>query len=58
MNITGIFIPQLSTEKHFIQGLLNMILTALIMLSVLIILRDAVPNWIRAMKKNRVKLSV
>ena len=58
MNITGIFIPQLSTEKHFIQGLLNMILTTLIMLSVLIILRDAVPNWIRAMKKNRVKLSV
>jgi len=55
MNIIGIFIPQLSIEKTFVQGLINLILTALIMLSVLIILRDAVPGWIKAMKKTPLK---
>jgi carbon starvation protein len=50
MNIIGIYIPQLNTEKTLVQGLINMILTGLIMVSVLIILKDAVPHWIRAIK--------
>jgi len=50
MNITGIYIPQLNTEKTLVQGLINMILTASIMLSVLIIVKDAVPLWFRALK--------
>ena len=52
MNITGIYIPQMHSDKLFLQGLINTILTALIMLSVLIILRDAFPRWIRAMRGN------
>ncbi|MCK9422117.1 MAG: carbon starvation protein A [Bacteroidales bacterium] len=47
MNITGIYIPQLSVEKYFVQGLINLVLTGVIMLSVLIILKDAIPGWIR-----------
>ena len=58
MNIIGTYIPQLSTEKLFLQGSINLIMTTLIILSVLIILKDAVPGWIRAMKKNPVNLSV
>jgi carbon starvation protein len=53
MNILGIYIPQLGMEKTFVQGLINLVLTALIMTSVLIILRGAFPGWIKAMKKNR-----
>ena len=58
MNITGIYIPQMSSEKHFLQGLINLSLTALIMLSVLIILRDAIPLWIKAKRESRLKLAV
>lgn len=47
MNITGIYIPQLSVEKYFVQGLINLVLTGVIMLSVVIILKDAIPGWIR-----------
>jgi carbon starvation protein len=47
LNITGIYIPQLSTDKHFVQGLINLVLTLVIMLSAIIIFKDALPGWIR-----------
>jgi len=52
MNIIGIYIPQLNTEKTLFQGLINMTLTSMIMLSVLIILKNAAPQWITAIKNN------
>jgi carbon starvation protein len=51
MNITGIYIPQLGQPHQFTVGLINMILTIIIILSVLIILRDSIPLWIRAWRK-------
>jgi carbon starvation protein len=53
LNIRGIYIPQLYTEKQFVSGLINLIMTLIIMLSVVIILRDAIPGWIRAWR-NRI----
>ncbi len=47
MNITGIYIPQLSVPQYFVQGLINLLLTGVMMLSVVIIVTDAVPGWIR-----------
>jgi len=47
MNITGIYIPQLSAPQYFVQGLINLLLTGVMMLSVVIIVTDAVPGWIR-----------
>lgn len=47
LNITGIYIPQMGTEKLFLQGLINLSLTLVIMLSVVVIVRDAVPGWLR-----------
>ena len=47
MNITGIYIPQLSQTGYFVQGLINLLLTGVMMLSVAIIIKDAVPGWIR-----------
>ncbi|MDP4282517.1 MAG: carbon starvation protein A [Bacteroidota bacterium] len=46
-NITGIYIPQLKGET-LVNGLINMILTIIIMISALIILKDAIPQWIRS----------
>ena len=50
MNITGIYIPQLSENTHFVQGLINLVLTGVMMLSVAIIITDALPGWIRAFR--------
>ena len=47
LNITGIYIPQMLSEQHVIQGTVNLSLTVVIMLSVVVIFKDAVPGWIR-----------
>jgi carbon starvation protein len=47
LNITGIYLPQLATDKFFVQGLINLILTLVIMLAVVIIVKDAIPGWVR-----------
>ncbi|MEI7981469.1 MAG: carbon starvation protein A [Bacteroidota bacterium] len=51
MNISGIYIPQLSMEKSFVRGLINLLLTGVIMLSVVIIMKDAIPGWIKGYRK-------
>jgi carbon starvation protein len=57
-NITGIYIPQLEEPKHFTIGLINMILTIVIIVSVLIILKDSVPIWYRAWRsRNAIAVS-
>jgi carbon starvation protein len=48
LNILNIYIPQLDSPKTLVQGIINLLLTVVIMLSVVIILRDAIPGWIRA----------
>jgi carbon starvation protein len=48
LNILNIYLPQLDSSKTLVQGVINLVLTIVIMLSVVIILRDAVPGWIRA----------
>jgi len=53
MNIKGIYIPQLAVAKTQFQGILNLTLTLVIMFCVVIIIRDAVPAWIKAFRKVR-----
>ncbi len=53
MNITGIYIPQLEEPKHFMIGLINLILTVVIILCVLIILKDLVPGWYSAWRSRQ-----
>lgn len=50
-NMTGIYIPQLTAPKTQVQGILNLSLTLVIMLCVVIIVWDAVPSWIKAIRK-------
>ncbi len=53
MNILGIYIPQLGTPKHHLQGIINLVLTLVIMTCVVIIVKDAIPSWIRGIRKMR-----
>ena len=49
-NIWGIYWPMLAGPSTFGKGLMNIILTGVIMLSLLVIIADALPRWIRAGK--------
>jgi carbon starvation protein len=52
-NITGIYLPQLTIDKTYVIGLVNLILTLVIMASVVIILANAIPKWISVIKKKQ-----
>lgn len=47
MNISNIYLPQLSMPEKQLQGWINLSLTLAILISVLIVFADAVPRWIR-----------
>jgi carbon starvation protein len=48
MNISGIYLPMTLDPSHRFDGIVNTVLTVIIMTSVIVILVDAVPQWIRA----------
>ncbi len=53
LNMTGIYIPQMSSDKMYVQGSINLAMTLVIMLSVIIILKDAIPRWVTAWKDHK-----
>ena len=53
LNMKGIYIPQLATAVHRVNGIINLSLTLIIMASVVIIFRDALPGWYSAWKADR-----
>jgi carbon starvation protein len=57
MNIITLFYPMVLVPKTEIQGFINLLLTVVIMTSVLIVIADAVPRWIAAVRRtpDRVK---
>ncbi|MHC1708778.1 MAG: carbon starvation protein A [Bacteroidales bacterium] len=50
MNIWGIYIPQIGIPDSQVQGIINLGLTLVIMICVVIIIRDAIPSWVSAIK--------
>jgi carbon starvation protein len=50
LNMTGIYIPQIGIPKDQVRGIINLVMTIVITLCALIILFDAVPSWIRAIR--------
>jgi carbon starvation protein len=50
LNIKNIYIPQVRETITFVPGLINLILTASIMICVVIIIYNAVPKWITAFR--------
>ena len=50
LNIKNIYLPQVADVSYRVQGIISLVLTVVIMLSVVIIIRDALPQWLRARK--------
>ncbi|HUI29464.1 MAG TPA: carbon starvation protein A [Candidatus Acidoferrales bacterium] len=53
MNMANIYYPMISQPGVQVQGYLNLILTAVIMASVVVILFDAVPKWYMTVRGTR-----
>jgi carbon starvation protein len=50
LNIKNIYIPLVMESATRMQGLVNLVLTLIIMASLVIILVDAVPRWVKAVR--------
>jgi len=53
MNMAKIYLPMMHNPGLLIQGYVNFILTSIILISVLIIISDAAPRWISAVRSGR-----
>ncbi len=53
MNMANIYLPMTSTPGMEVPGYLNLILTAVIMGSVVVILADAMPKWYKTVRGTR-----
>jgi carbon starvation protein len=51
LNIVTLFYPMVLVPRTEIQGIINLLLTLVIMASVIIVIVDAVPRWIAAVRK-------
>ena len=49
-NIFGLYMPQISIAETQVQGIINLLLTSLIMICVVVILGNAIPKWIKQRK--------
>ena len=50
LNIKNIYLPQIQYHSTIVPGLINLILTLSIIVAVIIIIFNAVPGWLRAVK--------
>jgi len=51
LNMKNIYIPQLQNNSTFLPGIINLILTISIIICAVIILCNAIPKWVKEMKK-------
>ena len=51
LNMKNIYIPQLQNNSTFVPGLINLILTVSIIICVFIILINAIPKWVKALRE-------
>lgn len=56
MNVVNIYIPQISEPAKMVPGIINLALTLLIMACVVIVLANAIPKWIAAVRTNHVEI--
>ncbi len=50
MNMINIYIPQISEPAKMVPGIINLSLTILIMACVVVVLANAIPKWVSAIK--------
>jgi len=51
LNLKNIYFPQLFVAETKVQGIINIVLTVIIIVCVVIVLTDAIPRWIRVKLK-------
>ena len=51
LNIRNIYLPQVQVTVTMMQGIINLVLTLSIIICVFVILINAIPNWIKAIKQ-------
>jgi len=50
LNVKNIYLPQMMEKATMVPGFINLVLTVSILISVLVIIVNALPGWIRAVK--------
>lgn len=55
MNMVNIYIPQISEPAKMVPGIINLSLTILIMACVVVVLANAIPKWVSAIRIYRLK---
>jgi carbon starvation protein len=58
MNMVNLFFPMILVAKTQFQGFINLILTAIIMGSVILVIGDALPRWISVIRSKQVPVDV
>jgi carbon starvation protein len=58
LNIRNIYLPQLDVRETMVPGIINLVLTVSIIVSVLVIIGNAVPKWINAISGRKGNESV
>ena len=53
LNIKGIYLPQVFDSAHRMTGIINLTLTLVIMISAVIIMKDSIPQWIKAIRERK-----
>jgi hypothetical protein len=51
LNIKNIYLPQAADPVTSVPGIINLVLTSVILVCVVIIFYNAIPSWIRAFRK-------
>lgn len=50
LNIKNIYFPQLASKATLVPGIINLVLTGSIIICVIVILLNAIPQWVRALR--------
>jgi carbon starvation protein len=51
LNMKNIYLPQVHDKATLVSGLINLILTLLIIICVFVILINAIPKWIKTIRQ-------
>lgn len=53
LNLVNLFYPMVLVPKTQIQGIINLLLTVIIMVNVIVVIADAIPKWIKVVRRKR-----
>ncbi len=57
LNIKNIYLPQIMVPLTLVPGAINLLLTALIIVCVFVIIANAVPSWIKAIRLKQISVN-